>query len=213
MVRTAHFTDADILAEARYIAAREGLGGLTVARLAKACGAPTGSIYHRFSGLGEIRGLLLAPATEAAVAALLTALPDRPDRAGTALLGWARGAPEDARLLSRAQGERVTLPPAFEARCLAARATLDAALEAALEAMYPVAVEATHPIADEAMRTATAPDRLARIRFFCVDGPTAAIAAAQAVGALNGSDLERTIAEIGRLARHPATDRDCGAAP
>lgn len=187
MVRTALFTDADILAEARHIAAREGLSGLTVARLARACRAPTGSIYHRFSGLAEIRGRLVAPATEAAVAALMTALPDRPERAGLSLLAWARAAPEDARLLIRTQGERSTLPPAFEARCLTARATLDAALDAALEA------------SGQAM----GPDGRARLRFACVDGPTAAIATALALSALDGAALTRTVTEIGGLALTP----------
>lgn len=202
MVRTARFSDTEILVEARHIAAREGLRGLSINRLARACGAPTGSLYHRFSGLAEIKGRLLATAIEAATAALLTALPDQPEAAGLALLRWARTAPDDARVLVRAQTEQVTLPGAFETRCLAARATIDAALEAAMD---------NRPDRGDAPM-----DRHVRFRFACIDGPTAAIATALTAGTLDHPDIDRLIADIARAALGtgpsalPDRPRPCG---
>ena len=48
MARPARFTDRDLLEAAATVAAAHGPGAATIQGIAKAAGAPTGSLYHRF---------------------------------------------------------------------------------------------------------------------------------------------------------------------
>jgi AcrR family transcriptional regulator len=58
MPRPARFTHEQVVAATARVAASHGPGGATIARIARALRAPTGSVYHRFASrdvlLGEV---------------------------------------------------------------------------------------------------------------------------------------------------------------
>ena len=58
MARPARFTDSDLLEAAAQVAAQGGPGAATVGAIAKAAGAPTGSLYHRFPSRDALLGTL-----------------------------------------------------------------------------------------------------------------------------------------------------------
>jgi AcrR family transcriptional regulator len=58
MARPARFTDQDLLTAAAKVAAAHGPAGATIGAIAKAAGAPTGSLYHRFPSRDVLLGTL-----------------------------------------------------------------------------------------------------------------------------------------------------------
>lgn len=54
MGRSAQFSEQDFLAAAERLAAEQGPGAVTIAAVAAAAGAPTGSLYHRFGSRDEL---------------------------------------------------------------------------------------------------------------------------------------------------------------
>ena len=58
MARPARFTEQDLLRAATEVAAERGPAGATVAAIAKAAGAPTGSLYYRFASRDLLLGRL-----------------------------------------------------------------------------------------------------------------------------------------------------------
>jgi AcrR family transcriptional regulator len=104
MPRAPKFDTEQILTTASHIIATHGPSGATIGAIARAVGAPTGSIYHRF----DSRDVLLAEVWLRAAAAFQTAFFERlagspPQEAGlTAALYMAqrvREYPQEARLL------------------------------------------------------------------------------------------------------------------
>lgn len=104
MPRPARFDDEQIVAATARVAAARGPAGATVARIAAALRAPTGSIYHRFASrdvlLGEV-WLRAAESFQAGFGACLAG-PD-PKAAGLAAVRYVpqqvRDQPQQARLL------------------------------------------------------------------------------------------------------------------
>ncbi|MCW1820224.1 TetR family transcriptional regulator [Mycolicibacterium conceptionense] len=97
-----HETDA-ILDATRALVLAEGPRAASVAAIAKASGAPAGTLYHRF---GNRNGVLTAAwlrALERFQTRAMAATGDSPLEAavamGVAAVGFARSVPEDARLL------------------------------------------------------------------------------------------------------------------
>jgi len=97
-----HETDV-ILDAARALVLTDGPRAASVAAIAKASGAPTGTLYHRF---GDRNGILAAAwlrALERFQSRAMAATADAPLEAAVAMavsvIGFARELPEDARLL------------------------------------------------------------------------------------------------------------------
>lgn len=104
MPRAPKFSEAQIVAAAGRLIAARGPDGATIGAIARATGAPTGSIYHRFASrdvlLGEV-WLRAAADFQAAFFARLAAAP--PQEAGVAAALYmaqrVREHPREARLL------------------------------------------------------------------------------------------------------------------
>jgi AcrR family transcriptional regulator len=103
MPRPVRFTFEDLIRASVRVCLRYGPGGLTMSAVAEEAGAPTGSLYHRFSS----RENLLAAAWVSTMAAFqpgfIAALGERSDPPGLAAalyaVRWARANPDAARLL------------------------------------------------------------------------------------------------------------------
>ena len=126
MPRNAKFATADVIDATARLAARHP-GEATVARIAAELGAPTGSIYHRFSSrdvlLGEV-WLSAAAAFQAAFAVQLEG--DDAFEAGLAAARWVparvRDRPDEARILMLHRREDFAAahwPEAMQARAAA----------------------------------------------------------------------------------------------
>src|SRR4051794_9577893 len=100
VARPARFTEQDLLRAAAEVAAERGPAGATVAAIAKAAGAPTGSLYHRFASRDLLLGRLWLELIGRFQAGWIEAL-ERGDAAAAALhsVAWVRGNPREARLL------------------------------------------------------------------------------------------------------------------
>ncbi|WP_242906781.1 TetR family transcriptional regulator [Actinomadura terrae] len=84
--------------------AADGPGRVTVAAVARAAGAPSGSVYHRFEGLPALRAALWLRTVERFQAGFLDALRGEPPEraAGEAarhVVAWSRAHPAEARVL------------------------------------------------------------------------------------------------------------------
>lgn len=100
MGRNAQFSDESLLAAAAELAAAAGASAVTIAALAAASGAPTGSIYHRFSSRDVLLGRLWLDTVERFQAGFCKAL-DADDALGAALHTprWVYADPTGARVL------------------------------------------------------------------------------------------------------------------
>jgi AcrR family transcriptional regulator len=100
VARPARFTEQDLLRAAAEVAAERGPAGATVAAIAKAAGAPTGSLYHRFASRDLLLGRLWLELIGRFQAGWIEAL-ERGDAAAAALhsVAWVRAHPREARLL------------------------------------------------------------------------------------------------------------------
>ena len=131
---TLHDTER-LLDVAEALAAERGPSGVTMAGVARAAGAPSGSLYHRFENrtvllgevwlrvvmrfqLGFLEALTIEPAVEAGVAA------------ARHVIGWIRGHEAETRILLRGPGEfgEADWPPELRARVDARQRELEAAL-------------------------------------------------------------------------------------
>ena len=104
MPRPARFSHEQIIATTARVAAKRGPTGATVARIAHALHAPTGSIYHRFAS----RGMLLGEVWLRATASFQDGFAERlagPDSKAAGLAAvcyvpqWVRAHPQEARIL------------------------------------------------------------------------------------------------------------------
>jgi AcrR family transcriptional regulator len=97
-----HETDV-ILDTARAVALTDGPRAASVAAIAKASGAPTGTLYHRFGNRNGILAAAWLRALERFQSRAIAATADTPLEAAVAMavsvVGFARELPEDARLL------------------------------------------------------------------------------------------------------------------
>lgn len=104
VARPAEFTREQIIAATADVVASHGPANTTVARIASALRAPTGSIYHRVSSRDELLGevwLRAVASFQAGFAAQLSAADA--EKAGLAavryLVTWVRANPDQARVL------------------------------------------------------------------------------------------------------------------
>ena len=100
MARPARFTDRDLLEAATQVAATHGPAGATVGAIAKAAGAPTGSLYHRFPSRDALLGTLWLDLVRRFQAGWIEAM-EQGDTEAAALHtpAWVRAHPTEARLL------------------------------------------------------------------------------------------------------------------
>jgi len=104
MSRPAKFTAEAILDTSLALVSEHGPSALTVTAVAERLGAPSGSIYHRFSGRDVLAAALWLRSLRRFQAGFLSALDD-PDplraarRAAIHVVRWSRGNPSEARLL------------------------------------------------------------------------------------------------------------------
>jgi AcrR family transcriptional regulator len=100
MARPARFSDSDLLAAAAEVAAAHGPTGATIGAIAKAAGAPTGSLYHRFPSRDALLGTLWLDLVGRFQQGWIDAMAQG-DATAAALHtpAWVRAHPTDARLL------------------------------------------------------------------------------------------------------------------
>ena len=104
MSRPAKFSAEAILDTSLALVSERGPSALTITAVAERLGAPSGSIYHRFSGRDVLAATLWLRSLRRFQAGFLSALYD-PDplraarRAAMHVLRWSRGNPSEARLL------------------------------------------------------------------------------------------------------------------
>ncbi|MFC4908453.1 TetR/AcrR family transcriptional regulator [Actinomadura gamaensis] len=152
MVRPSRHDPSVLVDAAVRLAAAEGPAAVTMAAVAKASGAPNGSVYHRFPNRAALLSELWIRTVERFQDGYLAALASHPDpaRAGAAaarhVVSWSRANPEQAAVLlhgAEALG-RKEWPAAQAARADAgterARAAL-ASLAKRLDASTPVDVD------------------------------------------------------------------------
>ena len=129
-----HATE-DLLDAARVLAAEHGPGGVTMAAVAQAAGAPSGSLYHRFPARAELLGEVWLRTITAFQAGFLEALGAEPAIdacAGAArhVVRYSRENPEDVAILLRGPGEfgAQDWPAALRERIDARQQEIEAAL-------------------------------------------------------------------------------------
>src|SRR5215207_8795100 len=100
MARPARFSDSGLLTAAAQVAAVHGPGNATIGAIAKAAGAPTGSLYHRFPSRDALLGTLWLDLVGSFQHGWIAAL-EEGDAQAAALHtpAWVRSHPQEARLL------------------------------------------------------------------------------------------------------------------
>ncbi|GAA0966640.1 TetR family transcriptional regulator [Actinocorallia libanotica] len=99
MGRPSRFDEDRLLDAAVGLAAGSGPRGVTVAAVARAAGAPSGSVYHRFPGLAALLAALWLRTLERFQDGWLAAMAEAPDAAARYVVAWSRAHPEEARIL------------------------------------------------------------------------------------------------------------------
>jgi len=99
MGRKAHFQHEEFLDAAVEIIAKEGLGALTIAALAKRVNAPVGSVYHRFPSRDALLAEVWLNIIEAFQSEFLVKLREDGLQATLSCLEWVRRRPHEARIM------------------------------------------------------------------------------------------------------------------
>ncbi|MEZ4222484.1 MAG: TetR/AcrR family transcriptional regulator [Polyangiaceae bacterium] len=167
MGRPKKFSREDIVTAALDLASREGPTGVTIAALARAAGAPTGSIYHRFSSREQILGELWLDTVEAFQSEFVSRTEDAgsvTDLADVAagVVTWAREHRKEAKLLA-VHHRRDFVPGAWPEALVQRASALEPALASTLRS------------AQKRVLCRAAKDGLARLRFALITAPLAAL--------------------------------------
>jgi AcrR family transcriptional regulator len=99
MGRKAYFQHEEFLNAAVQIIAKDGLGALTIAVLAKRINAPVGSVYHRFSSRDALLAELWLNIIESFQNEFLKILQENGLQATLSCLQWVRTHPNEARIM------------------------------------------------------------------------------------------------------------------
>ncbi|EKF24751.1 bacterial regulatory s, tetR family protein [Mycolicibacterium hassiacum DSM 44199] len=105
MARPARFTVDELLDAAARLLAESGPAAVTMTAVARAAGAPSGSVYHRFSGRAELCAQLWLRTEQRFLAGFTAALTSSPDprescsAAALFVVRWCRGHPDEAQVL------------------------------------------------------------------------------------------------------------------
>jgi AcrR family transcriptional regulator len=184
MPMPARYSTDELLDAALALFAEGGLHAVTMAGVARAVGAPSGSLYHRFAGRPALVASLWLRAVDRFQDGYLAALtsPDPAEaahRAAAHVLHWVRERPAEALLLLTHGPDDVLEPDTpveFSARHDAARRRLDDAL-ARLRSRLPGKVSPT------------------RLRFIIIDLPYAAVRPYLQQGKPLPAEVDRLVAE------------------
>jgi AcrR family transcriptional regulator len=186
MARPARFTDADLLDAAAEVAAEYGPAATTISAIAKAAGAPTGSLYHRFPSRDVLLGTLWLDLVGRFQAGWIEALEaSDTDAAALHALTWVRAHPREARLLLLYRREDFLAgdwPPALADRAAHVNDRAAAALRAFAAA----------DLGDDKAAT------LRRARFALAEIPFAAVRAYVAAGQPPPPDLDALVLTASR---------------
>jgi len=197
MGRKPKFAREEILAAALELAAAGGPGLVTVAGLAGAVGAPTGSIYHRFESREQVLAELWMQVVETfqrvfmASLELATNVSDA-GRIAVELVAWTRAHPNEARLLAlhrRQDFVAGTWPSGLVTRARALEPALGAALQSFAKRAFGRADATT----------------LLRVRFALVDAPLAAVKPFIVAGKTPPRALDSLVADVTRAALEPCS--------
>lgn len=185
MVRTPRFAAEDFVEAAIGLVAEGGPSAATMASIARAVGAPTGSLYHRFDSRAAVMGAMWAALLDELAGILAPPLAaGRPARAALALADWAAARPRPARALLLADLDTVLdAPPEGDTA-----AAIDAA-EARIEAAFDACAARLGLGTDDAAGRA-------RLRFLVIDAPVAALRPALKAGRMPGPGERRLIEEL-----------------
>jgi AcrR family transcriptional regulator len=99
MGRNAYFQHEEFLNAAIQIIAKEGLGALTIAALAKRINAPVGSVYHRFPSRDALLAEVWLNIIESFQVEFLKILQEDGLQATLSCLQWVRTHPDEARIM------------------------------------------------------------------------------------------------------------------
>ena len=99
MGRKAYFQHEEFLDAAIQIIAKDGLGALTIAALAKRVNAPVGSVYHRFPSRDALLAEVWLNIIEAFQTEFLVKLQEDGLQATLSCLQWVRLHPSEARIM------------------------------------------------------------------------------------------------------------------
>lgn len=109
MAAVTKFSESAILDAAERVIAAAGVDGASIAAIARACGAPNGSIYHRFASRQHLIGALWVRIASDYRATLSEAIQAAADDLATAVVNhtfaWVAGNPSRAELLMRFRTE------------------------------------------------------------------------------------------------------------
>jgi AcrR family transcriptional regulator len=200
MGRKPKFAREDILAAALELVAAGGPGSVTIAGLAGAIGAPTGSIYHRFESREQVLAELWMQVVETFQSGFVTSLEAATSakdaaRIAVELVAWTRAHPSEARILAvhrRQDFVASSWPSGLVTRARALEPALGAALESFAKRVFGRVDTET---------------RL-RVRFALVDAPLAAVKPFIVAGKPAPRALDSLIADVTRAAlerRTPAS--------
>ena len=197
MVRGSKFDPADFVDAALVLLSEGGPSAVTMSAIARRSGAPTGSIYHRFPSRSAVVAAAWLRALGGFAGEIETALASGAGRTASALVGWSRAHPREARaLFLNEPGELFdTAPPDDLSAAIRA-------VEARIERAFQAALDSAEPAADR-------DEAFARLRFVVVDGPAALIRPYLQSGAPIPAFVDDIAARLGGLAvdaprtRHP----------
>jgi AcrR family transcriptional regulator len=181
VARPARFTDSDLLTAAAQVAAERGPAATTIAAIAKAAGAPTGSLYHRFASRDVLLGTLWLDLIGRFQAGWIEAMEALDVRA--AILhtpAWVRAHPVEARLMLLYRREDFLSgdwPPDLAERAAHVNDRAAAALRTFVRSRFGGESSAT----------------LRRVRFALVEIPYAAVRAYVAAGHPPPSDADQWV--------------------
>ncbi|WP_020499923.1 TetR/AcrR family transcriptional regulator [Sciscionella marina] len=189
MARPARFSTEDLLDVAVSLAAQGGPAAVTMAAVARAAGAPSGSLYHRFPGRTALLAGTWLHAVEAfqqGCAERLRTRPALPAAVGTVwfAVDWSRRNPERARVLLHGAGEfdQGNWPEADRTRLGEGNAALGSLLRELAGVLRADGETAEHAL--ERLRLAVVDLPLALVRRHLLGGElgtgTAALAASSA---------------------------------
>jgi len=163
---TLHSSD-DLLDAAAGLIAAGGPAGVSMASVAKAAGAPSGSLYHRFPSRGALLGGLWLRTVTRFQAGFVAALAAQDPHAACAaaarhVVRWSRRHPGEAGLLLRGPEDfgPAEWPEETRARVAAARRDLEAALkrvEGDLDRVVLVTVDIPYAVVRRHLRRGPVP--------------------------------------------------------
>jgi AcrR family transcriptional regulator len=195
MPRPPRFTHQDLIHAAVRVCLQDGPGALTIDAVARAAGAPTGSIYHRFASreellaatwvatMAEFQPGFIAALTETAA---LSETSEPPALAGALYpVQWARDHPEAARLLvlyRRQDFVRAELPARQQ----------ETAAQLAVDLGNAISACATRAFGNDGLAAKQ------RTTFLVLDLPIAAMRRYLAAGILPPQDVDDLVAEAVR---------------